>query len=245
MDLSSLLKPPFFNEVLTDVPWESYLEMYGMNPSKIVHGYKSMLHLWQGEGTRATKKYKEFALAHPDREVARSDEFDTAEKVATAVLLDPLAREVIKATKYEVTVRCEWQTVALQCRGRLDCYGDGIIADIKTTTDVSPDKFGRVAANLHYTSKLALYRQFVTCVTGEICAVKVIAAETKPPYDVVVYDIPEIVLDNAMAGVEKIMQDIPGCIKSGKWPGVAGGEVMDFPVPNWAMAVADDGLDWT
>lgn len=280
MNLNEILEPPFFNDIQYDFPWDDYLPLPGMNPSRIVHGFKSMLQLWQsneprdekpdrgkligsmthtlifepeffnnrfavyqGVGTRATKDYKKFALEHHSREVTKPNEYDTAVDVSAAVRRDPLAREIIDATRHEVTVRCEYKGMLLKCKGRLDCYGDGIIADLKTTTDVSPDKFGRVAANLHYTSKLGLYREFIARVTGEICEVKVIAVETEPPYDVVVYKIPEIVLDNAMEKVDRIMDKLPECIINNHWPGVADGRVMDFPVPNWAMS--EEELDWS
>jgi len=43
--MNQWIEPPFTNDVLTDLSWTEYLSLPGLNPSKIVPGIKSMLHL--------------------------------------------------------------------------------------------------------------------------------------------------------------------------------------------------------
>ena len=199
--------------------------------------------IYTGEGTRRTKAYKEFAEENEGKDVATGNEFAQANATARAVMADPLARELIDATQHEVTILCE--DFEMQCKGRIDALGGGLLIDLKTTTSVEDHAFGRVSAGLHYPGKMSCYRRFVQLVTGELCEVKVIAVETKPPYDVVVFNIPDIVLDNAWEQIEsKVMRRLRGCIERDEWPGVANGEERELCVPNWAMP-EDEALDWS
>jgi len=193
-------------------------------------------------GNRGSRKYAEFCAEHPGKEIAKPDEFDQASATARAVLADPIARDLINSTKHEVTVLCE--QVSIQCKGRIDALGTELIVDLKTTTNVESAAFGRVAASLNYAGKMACYQRFVAGVTGELCDVKVIAVETKPPYDVVTFSIPQGVLDSAWDEIEeKVIRKLRGAIERDEWPGVANGEEQELYVPNWARP--EQLIEWS
>ena len=76
-----------------------------------------------------------------------------------------------------------------------------------------------------------------------MCAVKVIAVETKPPYDVVTFSIPQGVLDSAWEEIEeKVISKLRGAIERDEWPGVANGQEQELYVPNWAMP--EELIEW-
>ena len=203
--------------------------------------FDSRFAVYDRGGNRGSRKYGEFCAEHPGKEVAKPDEILQATATALAVLADPIARDLINSTQHEVTVLCE--QFATQCKGRIDALGNGLLVDLKTTTNVDAAAFGRVAASLNYAGKMACYQRFVAEVTGEMCAVKVIAVETKPPYDVVTFSIPQGVLDSAWEEIEeKVISKLRGAIERDEWPGVANGQEQELYVPNWAMP--EELIEW-
>lgn len=127
--------------------------------------------------------------------------------------------------------------VAIPCRVRVDLYRPGILVDLKTGRDASPEKFGAATANYGYDSSLALYCRGVEVVTGRAPeAVRIIMAETSAPYGVAVYDIDEqwlargraIYLEQ-LAVVARWLTDKPDDV----WTGYSRG-LMELPMPRWA-----------
>ncbi len=63
---------------------------------------------------------------------------------------------------------------------------------------------------------------------------KEIVVESKPPYAVVVYDIPEEVIEIGREEYTRLLELLADCERANDWPGPAmGGEVM-FSLPSWA-----------
>ena len=74
---------------------------------------------------------------------------------------------------------------------------------------------------------------------------KIIAAETKDDFDVVVYPVEAPVLDEAFGQVRKVVSEYKRCLEADFWPGIDKGEDMvDLYVPVWSMPDVDDVLDW-
>lgn len=191
---------------------------------------------------RLTKAYKEFAADNEDKHVVLEHELRDAMRTVDAVMSDSTAHRLLEATKHEAALFVE--DLGLQCKGRVDGYGNGILLDLKTTTTVEPQAFGRIFANLHYAARLACYRRWLQLLGETIDAVYVIACEVKDDYDVVVYHVPEILLENAWQRVDRIMRKIPNCEKMVRWPGVSCGAMLEVTVPNWAMEETDL-VDWS
>src|SRR5690606_11910087 len=119
-----------------------------------------------------------------------------------------------------------------------------LVCDLKTTADVTPRVFGRTFANLYYGFKLAMYRELVRQNIGE-CEVKVIAQETAGDFDNVLFDVPGVILDNALSKVRSVLADYKQAIDTGVWNGVdRGSDEIPILLPAYAMD-EDEGLDWS
>ena len=60
----------------------------------------------------------------------------------------------------------------------------------------------------------------------------------------VVYEIPNIVLENGMDAVQKTIAKYKECRSSGVWPGVDNGEdYVDLRLPQWFLGIGDNE-DW-
>lgn len=136
--------------------------------------------------------------------------------------------------RYEVTL--EGVLFGEPCKGRLDVVGDGFISDLKTCSSASPHAFGRSAANLNYDFKLAFYSLLYREEYGRFPSVFVVSQETSGDFDTCVFDVPEIVIENAVDDVRRVMLQYQICRSRNIWPGVDGGaKSVPLVVPNWKM----------
>ena len=191
---------------------------------------------------KTQKQLAEFEWRHEGKTPVKPEEYEQAMRTADAVLADPLAREKLQATVHEVTVFAEDHGV--QCKGRIDAIGNGMLVDLKTTTNVEPDKFGRVVGTLHYGAKMACYMRWSQMLHVPVNEVFIIAVETKGDYDVAIFQVPEIVLQNGWNRVEKVLKRIPDCVRRDYWPGVGEHGPCELVIPSWSMS-EDDVLDWS
>ena len=72
--------------------------------------------------------------------------------------------------------------------------------------------------------------------------VYIIAAEKTPPFDCVVYEVPQQALDVGRGVFEDRLMRVAKCRESGKWPG-AGEGIETLELPNWVFE--DEALDWS
>lgn len=190
---------------------------------------------------RRGEKYEMWKWKYPGKEAVKPDVYEQAQRTAEAVRRDPQAMEIINATQHEVSVFCE--DFGVQCKGRLDGLGSGLLPDLKTTTNVDKFAFGRVFGSQNYAAKLACYKRWAEKLGVRVDEVQIIAVENANDFDVVVYPVPQIVLENAWARVEKILKRIPECVERDEWPGVSEGQVGELHIPNWSMP-EDEVLEW-
>src|SRR5690606_13913347 len=69
-----------------------------------------------------------------------------------------------------------------------------------------------------------------------------IVVEKSPPFDVVVYRIPEHVVELGRRTYRGWLERLVECRTTGQWPGRAEGEV-ELVLPEWCFATGDDGLE--
>lgn len=197
--------------------------------------------------SKATKYYKEqvasFHRENSGKQIVTREQYDRMLFAIESIRSKPAVMELVESSQKEVTIYGEIDGVA--CKGRVDLLSPVVLADLKTTADVSPRAFGRTFANLHYGFKMAMYRELVRQNAGDR-EVKVIAQETAGDFDTVLYTVDSIILDNAMGRVRSVIADMKAARESGEWHGVDRGmSECVLLVPNWAMTDEESGIDWS
>lgn len=186
-------------------------------------------------------RVREFGQANPGKSFLSRTDYDSILYAIEAMRSRPAICRLLDGASCEVTMT--GFIAGVEFKGRLDVLRQRVIADIKSTTDVSPRSFGRVFANLHYGEKLSIYRELIRKEWGEICDVKIVAQEVTGDYDNCLISVPGIVLDNAFTRVLKLIDDYKRCLDSGVWPGVdRGADEVELYVPNWSMEDAGEEL---
>lgn len=117
-------------------------------------------------------------------------------------------------------------------RGRFDYLPDdgGLVVDLKTTVDASPEGFERSIAKWRYDIQRAHYLSILESITGERRDMLFVAVEKEPPYYVGVHRISEqwaeIGEKRALEAVDKYRR----CMETGIWPAYEGISTLNPPM---------------
>lgn len=194
-----------------------------------------------------------FVAANPGKTIITEDEGLDALAIARAVRGEPTAMRYLETGEPEVTMR--WQLTietvvthairkVLDCRGRADWLtridGEHYLVGLKTARDCRDVVFGNAAAKLGYHLQWAFYLDGYAAITGVVPKMKEIVVESAPPYDVVVYDIPEDLLLQGRAEYEALLRVLIDCEDRREWLGVANGLEQTLSFPSWAYDAQDD-----
>lgn len=183
-----------------------------------------------------------FLEEHEGAEIIEAKDLEWCEAISKAVYSAPEAREILDACEWEVPLFGEIEGV--ECKGLLDLLSQTLYADIKTAVNVHPKKFGSAAARLRYTHKVAWYRELARINGYPVNDVKFIAVESDKPHDVVVSNVPDIVMDNAIDELRGVLREYKRAKAADVWPGISGGKVLELEVPLWSIPEEED-LAWS
>lgn len=194
--------------------------------------------VWTG-GRRAGKEWDAFEASNLDKTIIKADEYDYCVAMRDAVHSHPAAGPILAQGEAEKVIQWVDPETGLACKGRLDWVG-GSIADLKTTQDADPRRFGGVAARYGYHEQMAWYRWGVECALGLVdMPCHLITVESAAPHDVVVYTLDELTLGAGLESARELLRRVAACRASGEWPGRYAGETtLNFP--RWAFDSEED-----
>lgn len=138
--------------------------------------------------------------------IISEDEHSKAQQMGVALLANDFFRETLKASATEVTTWWRDDATGIQCRARLDIVPpmeSGVLIDIKTTEDASPDEVARSIFNNDYHLQAAHYLEAANKASGGQHYTDFIFAfvERNPPFACALY-----VLDPSALGRGQAMR---------------------------------------
>ncbi len=194
--------------------------------------------LWNG-GHRRGGDWIAFRDANETYDILDADDYDACLAMRDAVMACPEAAALIAQCPHRES-SLVWQDpwTGLLCKGRPDLFGGKILPDFKTTADVSERKFTRIGGDLAYIVSVGAYADGLEFNGHPIDAAQFIAVESKPPFDVVIYAIPEEVLRKGREEWRDSLKRIKLAMDTNCWPGVGEAGAVEFRP--WS---ADDDSD--
>lgn len=134
-------------------------------------------------------EYNEFLAKNSHKIIIKADEFEKADLIARSVLEMQGTANFLKDGKAEQSYFGEIDGVKVKCRP--DFYNEnlGLIIDLKTTSDASPNGFLKSVANFNYDMQVAFYSDILQSLGKKVNSFLFIAVETKEPYLVSFYEI--------------------------------------------------------
>lgn len=210
---------------------------YVLEPDKFGEQYA----VWEG-GRRYGKTWDAFCNDNSTRTILTKQQASEAKRIRDAVHAHPLAGKLLseKSARREFTIVWSHPRTGITIKQRVDFLGTALI-DLKTCQSVKPALFSTAAARFGYALQMALYADGVAETLGEVPAVKIIAVESKPPHDVVVYNCGGDFLAVGRTQYEGALDLLIKCTKENNWPGIAPDTELELRVPNWAVPDLDFG----
>ncbi len=209
------------------------------------HEFEQRYCAYDGIRNKKHHAYQDFLADHPGAEAMKlngeysyNSALDAAVAMATCRDVAPL----IASGRAEVTLFSEF--MGMQTRSRLDWIpaNSGVFVDVKSTRSVTEEAFGRQFFSLHYDIQLGIYRHAIEDLTSCQWQVKCVAIENHEPYETVVYDIPDAVLDQGWERAQAAMRKVRTAIDTGSWPGVSAGGSVPLFIPTWEM---EETVEWS
>jgi hypothetical protein len=187
------------------------------------------------DGYRRGKEYTLFAARAMEegRTVLNATEYETCESVADSVRSHPDAAVILSGGEAEKTLCWTNEDTGIECKGRVDWLTSGLIADLKTTHDISARNFARHSWQMGTFFQMAMYQDGLNVMTGETATIAIIAAEQKPPYLCCVYWLDDASLAAAYEEYVSCLEQLKHCREFNNWPGPESGELS---APSWILA---------
>lgn len=171
--------------------------------------------IWSG-GVRRGKEWDAFRALHDGREIISQAEDQIGLDIALAVYDCAPARELLDiAVQREQSIR--WTIGERECAGRYDAFGlcPGPLIEFKTTANAAPAKFPWETLRIGYLAQLAWYSDAI----GYAGDCYIIAAESKPPHVVQVYEVTPASLDFGRRQYMTWWERLMACEAADEWPG--------------------------
>lgn len=187
-------------------------------------------------------------VAKEAREIAREQgklavlvgKFDTYKAIIAA------AKAKMEAKGIHLTGQSQqrllWTSDGVQCKGRPDhvIWADGLIYDLKTCENASPDVIARSMFNYGSDIQHAAYVEGGETLHPELAGrlkMKFVYCEVEPPYEVVVANVMGTMRALGAHRWQQAKESWKRCLETGLWPGYSEGEV-DIEAQPWQLTDA-------
>lgn len=204
-----------------------------LEPLKFLREYA----MWSGK-VRRGKEWESFQEQHPNKTIIRETDYRRVEQIAAAVQAHPEASRILSGCEYEKSLTWEW--LGYQCKGRLDALADDRVVDLKSTADL--ERFEAQAYRMGYHGQLSWYSNGAFKQDGGNRDVFIVAVESKPPFDVGVYQVSDDAMVAGETLVNGLIERLRKCEAEDKWPGMMPA-IQSLNIPTWAQNQAAEMAD--
>lgn len=155
----------------------------------------------------------------------------------------PIMKYASAKGKTEVSMVWRDKQTGRLMKGRVDKILDNrVICDLKTTRDCHSRKFAAQSYQLGYHIKMAMYSYGYATVTGHMPKTKLLAIDSKAPYESAVYRVTSDVILQGWEELGELIDQLKQCEQTNTWP-AAHDEETDLLLPAWLGAGEQDSLE--
>jgi len=207
----------------------------------------------RGPEDRRGAKWKDASLAADlDGKILLTEgDYDLAAEIASAVRAHPVVRGWLAEPWFtaEGSFFADDSETGVSIKARPDGWipRSGLIFDIKTTRDASPDGFPKELRNYGYDLQAAFYLRTLREAGFDAKKFIFVAVEKEPPYAVGLHVMTDRYLEHANGRVTRTLEKINAAVTAGDyttgWP-----MINDIDLPRWQVDpeadVFDDTIDF-
>ena len=191
-------------------------------------------------GDMRTKAAKAARDAWLDENAGRTpiepDDWETIDRMVSAVRAHKLASKMIVGGQSEVTALWTDPATGLRCKSRMDYYvpARAMVVDAKSCIDASHKGFKKAIFNHGYHRQHALYREGLAVLGHPAEHFVFLAVEKTPPYGVALYTIDDRGVDAAYQSIRRNIDELARCIRLDVWAGYNDEHIQTIETPPWA-----------
>lgn len=190
---------------------------------------------------RRTKEGKEiyaaFIAESGDKTVLSAKEYLNVQRVVESVLRHKVYKKIFDGSDGVAETSMYWEdrSVGVLCRIRPDWMGAGVLLDVKTTEDASPDSFMRSIFTYGYHRQAAFYLDGCKANGIDPGAFMFMALEKSAPYAIAFYYAEPEMIEQGRKEYKKLLRIYADCLESGNWPGYPE-KIVPINLPEWYLA---------
>lgn len=196
--------------------------------------------------TKAGKQeYADFQEASEAKTILIPKDNLVAQQTAAGVRAHTLTAELFSGGKAEVSGYYQDAETGTWCRIRPDYLRikDGMIVDLKTSIDASPNGFKSSINKYGYHFQAAMYAAGFEAITGEpLQHFLFVVVEKSPPFAAAVYRADETMLAIGMQQYRRALRIYAECSAAGIWPGYSS-QIETIGLPDWVITQSLDEDD--
>lgn len=192
------------------------------------------------EGDRRTNVVKAAIKEAKDagKTVLDAEDFNALMGMSQAVFKNPICAALLRGSLKEHSVFSELDDVRVKCRPDGWSIEKGVLFDLKSTEDASPEGFARTVAKYRYHVQDAFYRHVVASVTNcdaDDLSFIFVAVEKKPPFAVALYQLDELAALQGWVDAREDLRRYKAAKDTGKWGGYSP-RIETLSLPRWAVS---------
>lgn len=190
--------------------------------------------VYDGARNAKHKAYQEWMAAHPGTVALLPRDMWCVREMAKAITGNRVVRELglLKGGRREEPRTWIDPITGLACKGRFDYIRPDFLLELKSAHNVTPARFERDALSFGYAGQTAFYHDGATTlrlIDGKVRPF-VIAAESKDPFHVVVFQLEPETLEHGQVLYRSLMRRLVECTEADYWPGI-GEELQPLRLP--------------
>ena len=192
------------------------------------------------EGDRRTKAVKD-SIKNAEaagKIILTHDDFDALMGMAQAVFKNPICAALLRDSLKEHSVFGELDDVRVKCRPDGWNVEKGVLFDLKSTEDASPEGFARTVAKYRYHVQDAFYRHVIASATNcdaDDLSFIFVAVEKKPPFAVALYQLDELAALQGWVDAREDLRKYRYAETTDKWNGYSP-RIETLSLPRWAVS---------
>lgn len=180
------------------------------------------------EGKAIAEKAKEENL-----QVLNSDEMNTLTMMQYAIKSNHAASTLLKNGEAETSYFGQLNDVLCKCRADFKC-NDGIVVDLKSCLDASPEAFNRSILSMSYHVQAAFYLDLMEACGATPTYFVFIAVEKEAPFAVATYTLSQDYLELGRKQYKKALEIYKECLENNFFHGYSA-QVLELTPPIWAL----------
>jgi exodeoxyribonuclease VIII len=186
------------------------------------------------ETLAATEWWDAFNTQTNGRTVVEADDYDRAARMCESIHDFAATHLLLSDGEAEKTILFDEPETGTACKCRPDWISsDGFLLDLKTTTDASPDAFGRSALSYRYHVQAAFYSDGFYFATGNYPKAFIfLVVEKEYPFAVACYYAEPRTIELGHAAYMRNLQTYAECLQTGVWPGYSD-QIEPLKIPEY------------